>query len=611
MQGLGGGFAVEPEVADRIAYQLIEVGGLQAIEALVDLRRAVGAPVGERAGRAAARWLEQALAAPGADDGLLALGSALRDELAGPAAAGTLAEHASAARTALIAGDLPAAVGAARAAVDELAAVVEWLERASDDDPIERRHAVRVLRELDRDVLVDGAIGDVLALGGDPSGAGRDLATLCDRAERRLLALEAAPETRSPVPHHTLRLARLRALIRLLDADRPGDDDATRRGHRVGAVRTLLARAPRDSSALRRAVWAGLARAWDALLRDEQAELADLLIGLDHVRRPRRRLRDRPRGDDGARRRRRARGLRRRRRARWPRRSIPPTAARWPRPWRRSAGWPRRCRSRPRRAPRRCAPRSATPSTRWSPIAGAGSQAGISTDALDELEAAIVALAQLGVGARRRLGLRAVTARGLTSDVAIRAVARALERQGGGRRRDRHRDRGGPRRADAGGRRRGRARAGPGRPPAARGRRHRRGPAAGRPGPAAVAAPRRASSAASTSCGPSARAPAARSSSPCAQRGPPPQRRGAGRAQGARVRRRRGPQRCRSASSRRLFREEAGALLALPGHANIARFVTFDAGARPKPILVMELVEGPSLERPSRSATSTRRPRSP
>jgi hypothetical protein len=47
----------------------------------------------------------------------------------------------------------------------------------------------------------------------------------------------------------------------------------------------------------------------------------------------------------------------------------------------------------------------------------------------------------------------------------------------------------------------------------------------------------------------------------------------------------------------RLFREEAGALLALPEHPNIARFVTFDAGARPKPILVMELVEGPSLER--------------
>lgn len=47
----------------------------------------------------------------------------------------------------------------------------------------------------------------------------------------------------------------------------------------------------------------------------------------------------------------------------------------------------------------------------------------------------------------------------------------------------------------------------------------------------------------------------------------------------------------------KLFREEAGALLSLPAHPNIARFVTFDVGAKPKPILVMELVDGPHLER--------------
>jgi eukaryotic-like serine/threonine-protein kinase len=48
----------------------------------------------------------------------------------------------------------------------------------------------------------------------------------------------------------------------------------------------------------------------------------------------------------------------------------------------------------------------------------------------------------------------------------------------------------------------------------------------------------------------------------------------------------------------RMFREEAGALLALPDdHPNLARFVTFDAGVRPKPILVMEHVEGPNLEK--------------
>lgn len=47
----------------------------------------------------------------------------------------------------------------------------------------------------------------------------------------------------------------------------------------------------------------------------------------------------------------------------------------------------------------------------------------------------------------------------------------------------------------------------------------------------------------------------------------------------------------------KMFREEAAALMMLPNHVNLARFVTFDAGARPLPILVMELVEGVTLER--------------
>src|SRR5262249_34054693 len=44
----------------------------------------------------------------------------------------------------------------------------------------------------------------------------------------------------------------------------------------------------------------------------------------------------------------------------------------------------------------------------------------------------------------------------------------------------------------------------------------------------------------------------------------------------------------------KLFREEAGALLSLPEHPNICRFIAFDAAARPKPLLVMELVAGTS-----------------
>jgi len=47
----------------------------------------------------------------------------------------------------------------------------------------------------------------------------------------------------------------------------------------------------------------------------------------------------------------------------------------------------------------------------------------------------------------------------------------------------------------------------------------------------------------------------------------------------------------------KMFRGEASALMSLPQHESLAHFVTFDLAARPKPILVMELVEGPNLER--------------
>lgn len=53
----------------------------------------------------------------------------------------------------------------------------------------------------------------------------------------------------------------------------------------------------------------------------------------------------------------------------------------------------------------------------------------------------------------------------------------------------------------------------------------------------------------------------------------------------------------------KMFREEASALIMLPSHANLARFVTFDMGTKPLPILVMELVEGVSLERVIQSRT--------
>jgi len=44
------------------------------------------------------------------------------------------------------------------------------------------------------------------------------------------------------------------------------------------------------------------------------------------------------------------------------------------------------------------------------------------------------------------------------------------------------------------------------------------------------------------------------------------------------------------------FRAEASALAAIPVHPNLARILAFDVAAKPKPFLVMELVEGRTLE---------------
>jgi serine/threonine protein kinase len=53
------------------------------------------------------------------------------------------------------------------------------------------------------------------------------------------------------------------------------------------------------------------------------------------------------------------------------------------------------------------------------------------------------------------------------------------------------------------------------------------------------------------------------------------------------------------------FRAEASALAAIPLHPNLARILAFDVAAKPKPFLVMELVEGRTMERELHEKTLT------
>ncbi|HEY4239376.1 MAG TPA: hypothetical protein VGM88_06145 [Kofleriaceae bacterium] len=296
--GLAGLAISAPTDADDLAQQLVARAPLEAAESLADLRREEASPLLPGATAAALAWTRAQLAGSGADardgsaeprsvaegqrgasdDGRAALLHALEQELAADPRATSATELGAplaAARAALDAGDAAAALRHARAAVDEVAAAADWLERATDSDPLDRRHSLRLLRELDRELLADNTLGAVIALAPDADPVRAQLHAALASIEHALLARESEPEP-GPVPHGGLRIARLRALVRFLDGMRETTDADL--APRLAAVRRLMGRAALDQSPLRRAVWAALTRAGDALLRDEQAEVTDLLL---------------------------------------------------------------------------------------------------------------------------------------------------------------------------------------------------------------------------------------------------------------------------------------------------------------------------------------------
>lgn len=302
--GLTGLALCAPEAADALALALIERAPLDAAEALAEVRREEASGLLPKAAARALAWVREQLAAGegthasagrttgvvamiddrglargsgpviAVDDGRVALLSVLEQELGdGPRPTAML--ELDRARAALDAGDVAGALREVRRTVDEVATAAEWLERATDEDALERRHAMRLLRELDRELLSDNTLAAVLALAPESDPARTQLARALAALEAALLSREARPEP-GPVAHGGLRIARLRALVRLLDGVRTTDEADL--GPRLAGVRLLMARAAEDRSQLRRAVWAALTRAGDALLRDDHVELTDLFF---------------------------------------------------------------------------------------------------------------------------------------------------------------------------------------------------------------------------------------------------------------------------------------------------------------------------------------------
>ena len=280
----------ELDVANELLETLIGVGGIYSIEALVDLREErIASNFGARAATLARAQLSDEVETN--DDGLAALMAALSSELdaGGQGRADTLRDKLAAALYAF-AHDGPE--GAFPLIEDILAsaqATIAFLEEADDNDETSRRRAFRALRELDLAILKTAALSDLLVIS-RPRGDDRAMVMLDDvfeRLTRWLLRHEARPVASGEVVEHaTLRLVRLRTLLHLIDADGSfGDGRSSRlRGRRVDAMAVLLARVSAEGdSPLRRTLCATLARTCDALIREEVCELSDLLVAVTSI----------------------------------------------------------------------------------------------------------------------------------------------------------------------------------------------------------------------------------------------------------------------------------------------------------------------------------------
>lgn len=331
IQGLARSAEAEPEAAERMIVMLVRSGGIDAIEALLALREErLGQEMSEWSSRLALSRLRDAelVGVPGEDDGHDALLAALEHSLrtgtttatasgmkrpssvAGASAPSALDELGPGlldlladARETFLEQDARTAHGRSIEILGAVEVALTRLESADDDTPESRAESLRALRELDAVLFETSTLVDLLTLGfrdataresgREEASKGRARATgalteIVARLGERLIALESEPVTaEAPVQHHTLRIRRLRVLLHLVDADTTGDDKTPEaRERHLRTARLLLDRAATDApSALRRIVHAASARACEAVLREEEAEICDVFVAVvTHLR---------------------------------------------------------------------------------------------------------------------------------------------------------------------------------------------------------------------------------------------------------------------------------------------------------------------------------------
>lgn len=278
-----------PTAVESLLERLLRVGGLDTAEALVELRRERVHPgFAENAAKKAEQHLRKAIAQGTHEDvGRTALMKALAEELGGPRARRepTLRDMLS---DALHTFATKGAYEAAREAEVILEAAAEksrLLQRPIQGDPQTNVPAFLALRELDSALFETSALSDLMLVGEDRDADGDHDARLGDlfqQVTNWLVIREGDPLAKgSHVPQFTTRLRQLRTMLHLVDADGPHVDSRKElvRQRRLLTQRVLFERVKKDpKSSLRRTLCAATARTSDALVREEIADVADIII---------------------------------------------------------------------------------------------------------------------------------------------------------------------------------------------------------------------------------------------------------------------------------------------------------------------------------------------
>jgi len=300
--GLPRAAEVEPDAAEELLLAATQRGGVLAAEALVDLRREwFGSSFGLKAAELARVLLRQKHGAESRDDGQVALIDVLCEELGerGDDRAPSLPDRVFKALSAFGNKSARAAHDQAREALGVASEMLTKLESLNESESRRARHeAFRLTHELDVGLLESSILSDLLNLGvqgNDTSKTVAPLMALMTRLNTTMMAHETGPHTTGEVvPHLTLRMRRLRTLLHLLDIDMRQSEERIAAGahdpraQRVDTVRRLFERIRADtSSPMDRIVHAAVARGCDSLVRDEAFELSDVVLAAaSNVRTP-------------------------------------------------------------------------------------------------------------------------------------------------------------------------------------------------------------------------------------------------------------------------------------------------------------------------------------